>query len=85
MLLAHNPPLEQQNTYGGTVLGQTLWSAGHRGNPERYIAILEALLAAGSQLPERHVPINAKVDAFLLTKGSRPEPAWHWLGEKPRP
>jgi len=84
MLLAHKPPLEQQNAYGGTVLGQTLWSAGHGGDPERYIAIIDALLAAGAQLPDRHVPVNAKVDAFLLGTGIRSEPTWHWFGEKPR-
>ena len=84
MLLAHNPPVEQHNAYAGTVLGQTLWSAGHGGDPDRYIAIIDALLTAGAKLPDRHVPVNAKVDAFLLGKGSRPEPAWHWFGEKPR-
>jgi hypothetical protein len=26
----------------------------------------------------------AEIDAFLLSKGSHPEPAWHWFGEKPR-
>jgi hypothetical protein len=84
MLLTHKPPLEQQNAYGGTVLGQALWSAGHRGDPQRYMAIIDTLLDAGARLPERHVPINAQIDAFLLAKGSRPEPAWHWSGEKPR-
>jgi ankyrin repeat protein len=84
VLLTYNPPLEQKNIYGGTVLGQTLWSAGHGGDPNLYIAIIETLLAAGAQLPERHVPINAEVDAFLLAKGSRAEHAWHWFGEKPR-
>jgi len=82
-LLAHRPPLEQQNAYGGTVLGQTLWSAAHGGDADRYIAMIDALLAAGAKLPDRHVPINAKVDAFLLAKGSRPEPQWHWFGESP--
>jgi ankyrin repeat protein len=84
MLLGHGPPLEQENVYGGTVLGQTLWSAAHGGSPDRYIAIIDALLAAGAKLPDRHVPVNAQVDAFLAAKGSRPEPAWHWFGEKPR-
>src|SRR6185503_18463761 len=28
-LLKFNPPLEARNIYGGTVLGQTLWSAAH--------------------------------------------------------
>lgn len=83
MLLAHRPPLEQQNVYGGTVLGQTLWSAAHGGDADRYIAMIHALLAAGAKLPDRHVPINANVDAFLLEKGSRPEPQWHWFGENP--
>jgi hypothetical protein len=84
MLLEHNPPLEQRNTYGGTVLGQTIWSAGHGGDPDRYIAIIDALLAAGAQLPDKHVPVNPQVDAYLASKGSLPEPAWHWFGEKPR-
>jgi hypothetical protein len=84
MLLAHKPPLEQQNVYGGTVLGQTLWSAAHGGDPDRYIAIIGALLDAGAKLSDRHVPVNARVDAFLLSKGSRPEPGWYWFGEEPR-
>jgi hypothetical protein len=84
MLLPYNPPLEQQNAYGGTVLGQTLWSAAHGGDPDRYIAIIDTLLAAGAKRPDRHVPVNAQVDAFLASKGSRAEPAWHWFGEKPR-
>jgi ankyrin repeat protein len=83
-LLAHDPPLEQQNAYGGTVLGQTLWSAAHGGDPDHYIAIVDCLLAAGAKLPDRHVPVNVQVDAFLASKGSRAEPAWHWFGEKPR-
>jgi len=45
--------------------------------------MIDALLAAGAKLPDRHVPTNAKVDAFLLDKGSRPEPQWHWFGESP--
>jgi ankyrin repeat protein len=84
MLLEHDPPLEQRNTYGGTVLGQTIWSAGHGGDPDRYIPIIDALLAAGAKLPDKHVPVNPQVDAFLAGKGSLPEPAWHWFGEKPR-
>ncbi len=82
-MLQHHPPLEARNMYGGTVLGQTLWSAAHGGDPERYVAILEALVAAGAKLPERHVPVNARVDAWLAEHGSQPEPTWHWYGEKP--
>ncbi len=33
-LLKQNVPLEVKNIYGGTVLGQTLWSAAHGGDPK---------------------------------------------------
>jgi ankyrin repeat protein len=84
MLSKHNPPLEAQNMYGGTVLGQAAWSAAHGGDTENYIAILEALIAAGAKLPERHVVVNARVDAWLAKHGSIVEPSWYWYGEKPR-
>ena len=84
LLLGKGAPLEQENAYGGTVIGQTLWSAGHGADPDRSIALIEALLAAGAKLPERHVSTNPKVDAYLGGKGSRIEPTWHWTGEKPR-
>ena len=84
LLLEHDPPLEQKNAYGGTVLGQTLWSAAHGGDAGRYIAIIDALLAAGAKLADKHVPVGPEIDAFLATKGSRPEPAWHWFGEESR-
>ena len=83
LLLRRNPPLEAVNIHGGTVLGQTLWSAAHGGDPDIYIAILEALIAAGAQVPERHVPVNSKVDQWLERHGSRSEPSWYWSGEEP--
>jgi ankyrin repeat protein len=82
LLLRHNPPLEVRNVHGGTVLGQALWSAAHGGNPDTYIAILEALVAAGAKVPERHVPVNEPVDAWLARHGSRAEPSWYWQGDK---
>jgi len=84
LLLAHNAPLELKNRYGGTVLGQTLWSAAHGGDPEIYAQIIETLIAAGAKVPERHVPVNASTDALLERYGSRPEPSWNWFGEEPR-
>jgi len=83
VLLPLNPPLEAKNTYGGTVLGQTLWSAAHGGDADIYIAIIETLLAAGSRLPALHVPVNAKVDHWLERHGSVAEPSWYWFGEEP--
>ena len=82
-ILQFQPPLEARNIYGGTVLGQTLWSAAHGGDPDRYIAILEELVAAGAKIPERHVPVNARVDAWLKEHGSEAEPKWYWYGEGP--
>lgn len=84
LLLKHDPPLEAMNSYGGTVLGQALWSAAHGGDAEVYIAILETLIAAGAKLPERHVPVNPKIDGWLEEHGSHAEPSWYWYGEKPR-
>lgn len=83
LLLNHHPPLEAKNMYGGTVLGQTLWSAAHGGDPELYAQIIETLIAGGAKLPKRHVPINSKIDALLERYGSRPEPNWWWYGEEP--
>jgi ankyrin repeat protein len=83
LLLKLNPPLEARNIYGGTVLGQTLWSAAHGGDPKRYSAIIETLIAAGAKLPPRHVPVNKRIDDLLRKYGSEPEPTWYWYGEKP--
>ena len=84
LLLKRNPPLEVMNRYGGTVLGQALWSAAHGGAPEAYAEILEALIAAGAKLPERHPPINRRIDELLQRHGSRPDKTMWWYGEKPR-
>ncbi len=75
LLLRHNPPLEVKNIYGGTVLGQALWSAAHDDDPNRYLAILEALVAAGAKVPERHIAVNKKVDEWLERHGSQSESA----------
>jgi hypothetical protein len=83
LLLRRNPPLGARNVYGGDVVGQTLWSAAHGGDAELYIAILDALISAGARLPAQHVPVNVKIDAWLLRHGSGSEPSWHWIGEEP--
>jgi hypothetical protein len=82
-LLKHKAPLEARNIYGGTVLGQTLWSAAHGGDPKLYAAIIETLIAAGAKVPERHVPVNKPIDELLRRHGSLPEPTWYWFGETP--
>jgi ankyrin repeat protein len=82
-LLKTNAPLEVKNMYGGTVLGQTLWSAAHGGDPKLYAEIIKVLIAAGAKVPERHVPVNKPIDDLLREYGSVPEPSWYWYGEKP--
>jgi ankyrin repeat protein len=83
-LVRRNPPLEAKNIYGGTVLGQTLWSAAHDGDPEVYIKIIETLIAAGAEVPRHHVPVNKRVDDLLEKHGSHAEPTWYWYDERPR-
>jgi ankyrin repeat protein len=83
LLLNFKPPLEARNIYGGTVLGQTLWSAAHGGDPKLYAEIIETLIAAGAKVPARHVPVNEPIDDLLRRYGSEPEPEWYWYGEKP--
>jgi hypothetical protein len=83
-LLRRNAPLEVKNRYGGTVLGQALWSAAHGGDSEIYIKIIETLIAAGAEVPRRHVPVNSRVDDWLAKHGSHAEPTWYWDGEKPK-
>jgi len=81
LLLRHDAPLEARNMYGGTVLGQTLWSAAHGGAPETYLEILELLAGAGALIPERHIRVNDPIDQWLERHGSRVEPAWSWQEE----
>jgi len=83
-LLRRNAPLEVKNRYGGTVLGQALWSAAHGGDSEIYIEIIETLIAAGAEVPRRHVPVNRRVDDWLEKHGSHAEPTWYWDGEQPK-
>ena len=84
LLLKFDPQLELRNMYGGTVLGQTLWSAAHGGDPILYGEIIETLIAAGANVPPRHVPVNKPIDDLLRRYGSEPEPTWYWYGEQPQ-
>jgi hypothetical protein len=78
LLLKHKPPLEAVNVYGGTVMGQAIWSAAHDSDPDRYISTLEMLFAAGAKLPERLAPVSTKIDAWLEEGGSYVEREWSW-------
>jgi ankyrin repeat protein len=50
LLLKNGAPLELKNVYGGTPLGQALWSA-YNSDPARdYVPIIEALIEAGAKI-----------------------------------
>jgi ankyrin repeat protein len=55
LLLDAHAPLETRSSYGGTVLGTTIWSAIHEPRPD-HLAILEALLVAGARFAEAGYP-----------------------------
>lgn len=50
LLLAHGANLEAKNSYGGSVLGQALWSAVHDDRETDYLSIVQTLLGAGAQV-----------------------------------
>jgi ankyrin repeat protein len=82
LLLARGALLEVSNVYGGTVIGQTLWSAAHDVDPDVYIPIVETLLAAGARVPEHHAPISQRMDGLLRQHGSVSDESLSWDGEK---
>jgi ankyrin repeat protein len=49
LLIERKAPLERQNSYGGTVLGGTLWAAFNEPRAD-HLRIIEALLAAGARV-----------------------------------
>ena len=81
-LLQFHPPLEAKNEYGGTVLGQAVWSAAHGGDPHEYAAIIETLIGAGAQVRPKHPPVNPRIDAVLRRFGSQVEPSWTWQSDE---
>jgi len=52
LLLEHGASLESKNVYGGTALGQALWSAVNSDNGMDYVQVIETLLAAGAQIED---------------------------------
>jgi tetratricopeptide (TPR) repeat protein len=73
LLLAHNAPLEAKNMYGGTVLGQTLWSVIHRPLPA-HREIVATLVAAGAKVGDDWFTGNRGIDELLLhARPSEPE------------
>ena len=55
LLIRRKVPMEIKNMYGGTALGQTVWSAIHEPGPDR-LPVIEALLSAGARLDTTGFP-----------------------------
>ena len=72
LLIRRQAPLEVKNRYGGTVLGQAVWSAIHEARPD-HIAVIEELLRAGARIEEAGYPTgNEPVDDVLRRHGAQP-------------
>ncbi len=70
ILIRHHAPLEVRNSYGGTVLGCTLYSAFHTLRPQ-HLEIIEALLAAGADVRAvDYPPGNERIDELLRRYGA---------------
>ena len=50
LLLQQDPPLEIENTWGGTVLNNVFWAAVNHDPNVDYAPVLEALIAAGAKV-----------------------------------
>ncbi|MEK6321923.1 MAG: ankyrin repeat domain-containing protein [Acidobacteriota bacterium] len=73
LLIERRVPPEVENRYGGTVLGQAVWSAINEPKVD-HVAIIEALLAAGANIDEADYPSgNARVDEVLRRHGAKSE------------
>jgi len=66
------------------MVGAALWRAGHGGDGDLYLKIIDVLVAAGGAVPDRHPPINETVDAALARRGSVADESRYWWGEEPR-
>jgi hypothetical protein len=65
LLIERKVPLEVTNMYGGTVLGQAVWSAINEPRAD-HVAIIEALLDAGARVEAADYPTgNERVDEVL--------------------
>ena len=72
-LLDAGGDVEMRNSYGGTVLGATVWAAVHEPR-ESHAAIVASLLSAGADVRAVDYPSgHAEIDALLARAGARAE------------
>jgi catechol 2,3-dioxygenase-like lactoylglutathione lyase family enzyme len=71
LLVERKVPLEVTNMYGGTVLGQAVWSAINEARAD-HLSIVEALLDADANIDEAGYPTgNERVDELLRRHGAK--------------
>lgn len=70
LLLERGAPLEVKNSYGGTILGQTLWCAIEGDPGYDHIPIIEMLLAAGAKIDPAWQTGVPRLDAILSQRPS---------------
>ena len=81
LLLERGAPLDAKNVYGGTALGQALWSAINGDPGIDYVPIIETLLDAGAEISSgslgwleragRSSPAKARIAEVLLRHGAK--------------
>ncbi len=75
-LLERGAPLEAANIYGGTALGQALWSAANGDRRIDYVPVVATLLAAGAKIDEVTYPTGSqRLDEVLQRFGAKPPQA----------
>ncbi len=84
LLLARGARPDVRTQYGSDMVGAAVWRTGHGGDPDLYMKIIDALVASGGVVPERHPPISETVDAALERRGSVADASRYWWGEEPR-
>ena len=71
LLIDHGAPLEALNVYGGTALGQAIWSCFNSGYAIDYLPAIEMLLAAGARADVAGYPTGRPaVDDLLRRYGA---------------
>jgi len=65
LLLKRGAPLEERNIYGGTALGQAVWSAENNAEPKvDYVPIIQALVDAGADM-EAYPELREQVEKMF--------------------
>ena len=76
IILQYGSDIEATNSYGGTVLGQALWSAAHARNSDAFLPVINDLCRVGARIPHPLPPISTEIDRILTSWGYCPDPAF---------